>query len=152
VADPVSTTAVASVASAAKLFQTTLLVLYFTTGATTVKVNTKTKPEFEKKKIWALQSTSQIPTENPNMCLSIGLKYIHEFDEVSTVTVRAYCICPGTGVAATQTETQTNDACLNQQRLDALNPRIQALPAGAPQATIIRLGPNSTLQTPSDDR
>lgn len=149
-AEPASTTAAATAVAvtAAKLFPTTLLVLYFTTGAATVTVNEKTKPAFEKSKIWALQSTSQIPTENPNMCLSIGKLYIHEFVEVSTVTVRAYCICPEHATGPNE-----NDACLNQQRLDAGNPKIQTiLPSGAPNATIFRIGPDSTIENPSGDR
>jgi hypothetical protein len=144
-ADPVSAAAVASATAATKLLQTTLIVLYFTTGATTVKVDRTTKPKFEATKLWNLQTTSQIATENPNMCLSIGLQYIHEFDEVSTVTVRAYCICPEV--------TSNNDACFNQKALDEKNPRIQSLRTNIPtEGTILRLGPNSTLSNPSGDR
>jgi hypothetical protein len=144
-ADPVSAAAVTSATAAAKLLQTTLLVLYFTTGATTVKVDKTTKPKFEAKKLWTLQTTNQIPTENPNMCLSIGLQYIHEFDEVSTVTVRAYCICPEA--------TDGNDACFNQKTRDENSPRIKSLKANVPKTgTILRLGPDSTLDNPSGDR
>jgi hypothetical protein len=147
-AEPASTTAAVAAAAAAKLFQTTLLILYFTTAATTVKVDKTTKPKFEKTKIWTLQSTSQIPTENPNMCVSIGTQYIHEFDEVSTVTVRAYCMCPE--AAANQDK---SDACFNQGQLDQKNPKIQSIvPKNAPPATILRLGPDSTLENPSGNR
>ena len=139
-ADPVLTSA-----AAAKLLQTTLLVLYFTTDATTVKINQKTKPKFEATKLWTLQTTSQIPTDNPNMCLSIGVQYIHEFDEVSTVTVRAYCICPEASL--------DNDACFNQKGLDKKSARIQSIAPIVPTTgTILRLGPDSTLQNPSGDR
>ena len=131
----------------ADIFPTTLLVLYFTSAAVTAKVDEHSKPKFEATKIWTLQSTSQIPTENPNMCLTIGKQYIHEFDEVSTITVRAYCICPEHPQAAEK------DACFNQQKLDAKNLRIQKLvPPGAPKATILRLGPDSTIQNPSGNR
>lgn len=139
-ADVVSTTA-----AAAKLLQTTLLVLYFTTGASTVKVDKNTKPKFESKQLWTLQTTNQIPTDNPNMCLSVGLQYIHEFDEVSTVTVRAYCICP-------EAE-ERDDACFNQRKLDNKSPRVSAFRASVPtKGTILRLGPDSTLDKPSGDR
>jgi hypothetical protein len=56
------------------IFQTTLLILYFTTPAETVHLKPEQKPKYETKKVWTLQSTSQIPTENPNMCVSIGTK------------------------------------------------------------------------------
>jgi hypothetical protein len=144
-ADPASAAAITSATAAAKLLQTTLLVLYFTTGATTVKVDKTTKPKFEANKLWTLQTTNQIPTENPNMCLSIGLQYIHEFDEVSTVTVRAYCICPEA--------TDGNDACFNQKSLDETNPRIKSFRNNVPtKGTILRLGPDSSLDNPSGDR
>jgi hypothetical protein len=145
-ADPVSTSA--AVATVGKLFSTTLLVLYFTTTATTVKVDQTSKPKYEKTKIWTLQSTSQIPTENPNMCLTIGTQYIHEFDDVSTMTVRAYCICPEAAMAEKE-----KNACFNQQQRDQNSARMRSIqPPGAPSATILRLGPNSTLENPSGDR
>jgi hypothetical protein len=76
------------------IFQTTLLVLYFITPAETVHLKPGHKGDFEKTKIWTLQSTNQIPTENPNMCVANGKLLIQEFEQVSTITVRAYCLCP----------------------------------------------------------
>jgi hypothetical protein len=142
-ADPASA-AVAAGTTAAKLFQTTLVVLYFTTAAKTVTVNEKTKPDFEKHNIWTLQSTSQIPTENPNMCLELGVLYIHEFDDVSTITVRGYCMCPDEAL-----KVDDNNACINQKKKDIAKKK--AFVVGKPQATIIRLGPNSTVTNPSGE-
>jgi hypothetical protein len=76
------------------LFQTTLLVFYFITPAETVHISPGKKAGFEKTKIWTLQSTSQIPTENPTMCAANGKLLLKRFEQVSTVAVRAYCLCP----------------------------------------------------------
>lgn len=114
---------------------TTLLVLYFITPATSdSNVNTsEEKRILEAKKIWTLQSTSQIPTENPSMCVSIGTKLIQQFTNVSTMTVRAYCLCPE--------KTEDNDVCFNQRETEK-----KGLAAQPHVGTIVTLGPNGAMK------
>src|SRR5262249_5214965 len=115
------------------MFQTTLLVLYFVSPAQNVKAPF-VKKDLESSKVWSLQATSQIPTENPNMCAAMGIKLIHEFDDVSTVTVRAYCMCPEKVIK--------NDICYN--RIEAER-KLLSLAPGAKTGTIIRLGPDTVV-------
>jgi hypothetical protein len=117
------------------LFQTTLVVLYFVTPAETIQLAPGQKADFEKSKIWTLQSTSQIPTENPRMCVSTGLQLLREFDLVSTTTVRAYCLCP---------EHVTDALCDNAKKENAQRVQRKGAAAPAPQAaTIIRIAPDT---------
>jgi hypothetical protein len=113
-------------------FQTTLVVLYFVTPAETVDLAPGKKPDFEKTKIWTLQSTSQIPTENPNMCVANGLLLIKEFEQVSTVTVRAYCLCP-------EHVTGPDDFC-EEARKNLVRRGVKP-----PPATVIRIGPDTKM-------
>src|ERR1700730_2218079 len=126
------------------IFQTTLLILYFTTPASTVpQMTAEQKKVYEAKKIWTLQSTSEVPTENPNMCVAIGTNFFHEFTELGNLTIRAYCLCPEKVI--------DNDACFNKRKKDAeiaKSIESKGLRAPPPSGTIIRLGPNSTLSNP----
>jgi hypothetical protein len=144
--DPGSTAAAAAIG--AKLFPTTLLVLFFTTQATNIpkgyfdqnpKPNPKPPPElispksqYEATKIWTLQSTSQIQVEDPDMCVALGTELIHQFDHIGTITVRAYCMCPRAE--------SSRDVCHDKQE------EIRALQANEPRpaaiGTIIQLGPD----------
>jgi hypothetical protein len=122
-------------------FQTTLLIMYFATPAETMHLKPGDKPKYETTKVWTLQSTNQIPTENPNMCVAVGTNLIHEFDLVSTVTVRAYCLCP---------ENVTNDdACFKQREQESKAITRKGLVPVTPPATILRLGPSTTLPNTS---
>ena len=118
------------------VFQTTLLVLYFVTPAATAHVAQGKKTEYEKSKIWTLQSTSQIPTESPNMCVANGLLLLKQFEQVSTVTVRAYCLCP-------ERITSEDDVCdRNKDKNRALIARTHAAPT---PALIIPIDPDTVM-------
>jgi hypothetical protein len=137
--EPVSTAATA--AAAAKLFQTTLLVLYFTTPATMsipsdyFTKEKHLKADYEATKIWTLQSTSQIPVEDPDMCVALGEEFIHQFDTIGTVTVRAYCMCPRAD--------NSRDICHDKQdKTIQLMSKLQEIPAAT--SAIISLGPGKS--------
>jgi hypothetical protein len=51
-------------------------------------------PKVESKRVWTLQSTSQIEMDNSDACHRIGNDMINYIKPVATMTVRAYCICP----------------------------------------------------------
>jgi len=119
--------------AAASAFQTTLLLLYFVTSPASVPKGTP-KETLEKTSVWTLQSASQIPTQNPDMCTKIAVDMINEIAPVATLTVRAYCLCPaGNG----------SDKCFNEEQLqrELSNTRSQ-LPI-AP--TVQRIGPKTEL-------
>jgi len=138
--DPVSTTAAA--ATAGKLFQTTLLVLYFATPATMTMpkdyFKTHPKTKYEATKIWTLQSTSQIPLEDPDMCVALGTKLIHQFDNIGTVTIRAYCMCP-------KADSGENACQFQQAQIAKLQLEQPQVPAAI--GTIIELGPDTEVRT-----
>jgi hypothetical protein len=140
--DPVSTAAAAT--AGAKLFQTTLLVLYFTTQATMTipkdYFKTHKKTDYEATKIWTLQSTSQVPVEDPDMCVALGTELIHQFDNIGTVTIRAYCMCP-------RADSGENVCHAKQQEIAKLQANQQQPTAiGA----IIQLGPETRVPTSSN--
>jgi hypothetical protein len=111
-------------------FQTTLLILYFVTPAVNIPQG-QSKKAFETKAIWTLQSTSQIPLENSDICSQMGTKLINQFKHVYTITVRAYCLCPqGDG----------NKVCFNNQAQIATFAQ-QATHGEKSQPTIMLLGP-----------
>jgi hypothetical protein len=76
-----------------------LLILYFTTPAAP-------GAKVESKKVWTLQSTSQMEFHSSEACHRIGKQLIAYVQPVATMTVRAYCLCEaGTGtVCPTDTE------------------------------------------------
>jgi hypothetical protein len=119
------------------LFQTTLLVLYFVTPATTVELNSKhPKSDYEKTKLWTLQSTSQIPTENPTMCQANGFLLQQKFEQVSTVTIRLYCLCP-------EKSTNTDDICDKAKKETTKNfTQGNFVP---PAAAVVPIGPNTQM-------
>ena len=51
-------------------------------------------PKQESKKVWTLQSTSQMEMDNSDACHRIGKAMINYIKPVATLTVRAYCLCP----------------------------------------------------------
>jgi hypothetical protein len=120
------------------VLQTTLLVLYFTAPAKTVHLNgsLKAKGAFEQTQMWALQSTSQIPTENPNACVANGVLLLQKFAAVSTVTVRLYCLCPQEAIKNFKVCDQA------KQQSDHAFSRLN-LPA--PPAAIIEIGPGTQI-------
>ena len=117
------------------VFQTTLLVLYFITPAETVNISGK-KSDFENTKLWTLQATSQIPTENPSMCVANGKLLIAKFDRVSTVAVRAYCLCP-------ERLTGTGDACDKER--DENKKTFGLMKLTPPPAAIVPIGPDTEM-------
>ena len=74
-------------------FPTTLVIMYFVTTPVHVPPGESKKVQ-EQNANWTLQTTSQIQTEDPDSCLSIGIKMAKEFLPVNTSTIRLYCICP----------------------------------------------------------
>jgi hypothetical protein len=148
--DPGSTTA--AVVAGAKLFPTTLLVLFFTTSAMNIpkglkpKKNPNPPPDFispkaqyEATKIWTLQSTSQIQVEDPDMCVALGTELIRQFDDIGSITVRAYCMCPRVSSG--------NSECHDRQ--DKFTRKLESLgqPLPAAVGTIIQLGPGTPIPT-----
>ena len=115
----------------AEMFQTILLVLYFVTPAETVYLAPGKKTIYEKTKIWTLQSTNQIPTENPDMCIANGLLLLKQFELVSTVSVRAYCLCPAKA---------SNEACDN-----ARDKNITIFGRSSVPAAIVPIGPDTKM-------
>ena len=121
------------------VFPTTLLVLYFVTPAATVDLTGIDKAKFEQTKLWTLQSTSQIMTENPDMCVANGKLLIDTFANVSTVSVRAYCLCPQ--------NVRKKDVC------DKARAAMQTLAVKGikpPPAAIIPIGPNTPMPNLSE--
>jgi hypothetical protein len=88
----------------ASSFPTTLLILYFITSPAHIPPGEKKVQEI--KANWTLQTTSQLQTEDPNSCVSLGKKMIKEFEPVNTSTIRLYCICPKEAVS---------EVCFNQE-------------------------------------
>jgi hypothetical protein len=129
---------------AANIFQTTLLVLYFITPAETVNLgpapgSTDKKKAFEKTKIWTLQSTSQIPTETPNMCVANAKLLYEKFQLVSTVTIRTYCLCPA--------NPPPNNVCDEAQK--AQTNAFLEKGKSPPPAVIIEIGPDTPMPSSS---
>jgi hypothetical protein len=125
------------------MLQTTLLVLYFIAPAKTVHLDgsLKAKQTFEKSQTWILQSSSQIPTENPNMCVADGILLLQKFAEVSTVTVRLYCLCPEQAVKKYKVCDQARQE--NAKALARFN-------LGPPPTAIIEIGPGTQMPDASD--
>jgi hypothetical protein len=63
-----------------------LLLLYFITPAAP-------GPKMESKRVWTLQSTSQMEMENSDACHRIGRDMMAYIKPVANLTVRAYCLC-----------------------------------------------------------
>jgi hypothetical protein len=128
------TTAAAAVAAKAITFPTTLLLLFFITPPAN-------GPKAESTSLWTLQSTSQLQTDTPEMCVKIAKDMIAEVKPVKTLTVRAYCLCPaGNG----------SDNCFNEE--EASERMLSPNPADKPRATIQRIGPNTVLKEPGAAR
>ncbi len=128
------------------IFQTTLLVLYFITPAATVhlKPGQKEKEKFETTKVWTLQSTSQISTENPNMCAVNGKLLLQKFEQVSTVTVRAFCLCPehltGSGDICDKAQQESVESFSKSNKVTEDKARELA-----PPDTIVPIGPDTPM-------
>jgi hypothetical protein len=86
-------------------FPTTLVIMYFVTTPVHLPPG-EPKNIQEQNANWTLQTTSQIQTEDPDSCLSIGIKMAKEFEVVNTSTIRLYCICP---------RGSTAPVCLNRE-------------------------------------
>ena len=132
------------------IFQTALLVLYFVTPAETVhlpslkgKQALEAKVAFEKSKIWTLQSTSQIPTENPYMCVANGKLLQEKFSQVSTVTVRLYCLCPAQAIK------DKDPNCEKEQQRTELRFKLLDKNGSPPPAAIIEIGPDTVPIPPN---
>jgi hypothetical protein len=83
---------IAAATVAKNLLPTTLLLLYFVTPPAELKKG-ETKSQFEARSVWTLQSTVRLDFNSPDACKKIGTKMIEEIEPVTTLTVRAYCIC-----------------------------------------------------------
>jgi hypothetical protein len=130
-ADPatVAATLAAATAAATKAagFPTTLLLLFFITPPAN-------GPKIESTSFWTHQSTSQIQTQDPDMCTKIALDMINEVKPVKTLTVRAYCLCPaGNGT----------DLCFNEEDARKF---VASDPANRSQPTVLRIGPDTKLR------
>jgi hypothetical protein len=125
--------------------QTTLLVLYFVTPAATVQIKPtlQAKQDYERTKIWTLQSTSQITTENPYMCVANGKLLQEKFTQVSTATVRLYCLCPAQAVKDKDPNCEPE-----QKRSEKFFFKFLDQRAPAPPAAIIEIGPDTIPVAP----
>lgn len=123
--EAVTATMVATAAAAAKAaaFPTTLLLLFFSTPPAN-------GPKNESTSLWTLQSTSQFPTQSPEMCNKLAWDMINEVAPVRTLTVRAYCLCPaGNGT----------DLCFNEEQA-----RVAFTERKEPVVpTTVRIGPDT---------
>jgi hypothetical protein len=127
-------------------FPTTLVIMYFATTPVHVPPG-EPKDIQEQNANWTLQTTSQIQTEDPDSCLSIGIKMTKEFLPVNTSTIRVYCICPKGSEA---------EVCLNKEEKQAAsfrkleierNKEVTTFRAPEPVTTssprLLRIGPDT---------
>jgi hypothetical protein len=131
----------------ASSFPTTLLILYFVTNPAHI-------PPGEKKKVqeinanWTLQATSQLQTEDPDSCASLGIKMTKEFEPVNTSTIRVYCICPKGSVAEVcfnREEKQLASERLQKMNLNKDSPGFAAPPAvETTSPRLVPIGPGTT--------
>ena len=64
-----------------------LLLLFFVTSPAP-------GPKDESKRVWTLQSTTQIEMDGTDACHRIGRDMMAYIKPVGNLTVRAYCLCP----------------------------------------------------------
>ena len=74
------------------------------------------------------------------MCVTNGLLLLQEFEEVSTVTVRAYCLCPAPNPEKPQPG--YDEYCDNQKKVKINFFKSKGL-ASPPAAIIVPIGPNT---------
>ena len=74
------------------ILPTTLLLLFFVTAPANVPKDLP-KPALEAQSVWVLQSTARIDLKSPQACKDIGTAMLEDIRPVTTMTVRAYCIC-----------------------------------------------------------
>jgi hypothetical protein len=130
----------------ASSFPTTLLILYFITGPAHI-------PPGEKKKVqeinanWTLQATSQLQTEDPDSCASLGIKMIKEFEPVNTSTIRLYCICPKEAVSEVCFNREEKKKAKDQaetMRLNSNDPKFVApKPVETNSPRLVPIGPDT---------
>jgi len=127
-AEPTISSVAAAAAAAASKFSTTLLLLFFVAPPAHLKQ--------ESQRVWTLQSTSEIQTESPEMCVSIGKSIIDDIEPVNTLTVRAYCLCPaGNG---------SNLCFFREEHKEQVSLAMRKA-APMPLPTVQRLGPRTRL-------
>jgi hypothetical protein len=78
---------------AGNIIPTTLLILYFISPA-------QKGPKDEANRIWTLQSAVSMQFTSHEACRDNGNQLINDIKPVATMTVRAYCLCEDSQVAA----------------------------------------------------
>jgi hypothetical protein len=129
----------------AATFPTTLVIMYFVTTPVHIPPG-EPKNVQEQNANWTLQTTSQIETEDPDSCLSIGIKMAKEFEVVNTSTIRLYCICPkgATALVCLNREEKIAAAEREKKMLKKDEPNFvepEEVKTRAP--TLLRIGPNT---------
>ncbi|WLA40200.1 hypothetical protein QNJ95_01050 [Bradyrhizobium elkanii] len=89
------------------------MILYFVTSPAHIPTGEKKKVQ-EMNANWTLQATSQVQTEDPDSCASLGIKMAKEFEPVNTSTIRLYCVCP---------KGSESEVCFNKEEKRAANER-----------------------------
>ncbi|MDA9420614.1 hypothetical protein XH97_00125 [Bradyrhizobium sp. CCBAU 53380] len=135
-----------SFAPMAATFPTTLVIMYFVTAPVNVPTG-QPKDIQEQNANWTLQTTSQIQTEDPKSCLSIGIKMTKEFLPVNTSTIRVYCICPvGSEEKVCLNREELQKATLRELDIER-NKDVTTFRAPAPVKTdsprLLRIGPDT---------
>lgn len=120
----------------ADILPTTLLLLYFIAPPAHVEKG-DTKTTLEAKSVWTLQSTVRLDFKSPDACKKIGLKMIDEIEPVTTVTVRAYCICENGNGSKCPDDTWSTLEKFGQRTEDTL-PTIEALGKSKPSRPLLR--------------
>jgi hypothetical protein len=127
-------------------FPTTLVIMYFATTPVHIPPG-EPKDIQEQNANWTLQTTSQIQTEDPKSCLSIGIKMTKEFLPVNTSTIRVYCICPVGSeeeVCLNKEEKQVAEERKHKQELFKKDPNTsvpEAVKTSSPR--LLRIGPDT---------
>lgn len=75
------------------VFTTTLVLMYFITPPAKIPTG-ESKEIQESKAAWTLQSTDHIQTKDSTTCVLFAQKLLAAIQQVNTLTLRAYCLCP----------------------------------------------------------
>jgi hypothetical protein len=128
------TLGIAAAGATKSILPTTLLLLYFITPPAELKKG-ETKSAFEARSVWTLQSTARLDFSSPEACKKIGTRMIDEVEPVTTLTLRAYCICEN-GDGKNKCPGDTWPAL--GQKIENTFPTLEALGKSKPSRTLHR--------------
>jgi hypothetical protein len=127
----------------ATTFPTTLVIMYFVTTPVHIPPG-EPKDIQEQNANWTLQTTSQIQTEDPDSCLSIGIKMAKEFQVVNTSTIRLYCICPKGSTAQVCLNREEKIAAAEREKLKGTPGFLVQPEVTTSSPRLLRIGPGTT--------